>query len=177
MSRPLVHAVEVEGPAGLPEGPQAGVRMDDVPGKPGTRLGLFFRSLQFICASITLTVTVTTDFTAIPALCFVVAAASLLCLWSLSMAILDTYALCIGRRLRRRRLGWFFIIGDGIIGLVVFTAASMAGGTSYFVSTDMKWCAPSICRSYQALSVFAFFSFFAVLLSFFLNVSSWASNV
>ncbi|KAM0914575.1 hypothetical protein ACQ4PT_011410 [Festuca glaucescens] len=70
MSRPLVHAVEVEGPAGLPEGPQAGVRMDDVPGKPGTRLGLFFRSLQFICASITLTVTVTTDFTAIPALCY-----------------------------------------------------------------------------------------------------------
>ncbi|KAM0914574.1 hypothetical protein ACQ4PT_011410 [Festuca glaucescens] len=175
MSRPLVHAVEVEGPAGLPEGPQAGVRMDDVPGKPGTRLGLFFRSLQFICASITLTVTVTTDFTAIP--CFVVAATSLLCLWSLSMAILDAYALCIGRRLRRRRLGWFFIIGDGIIGLVVFTAASMAGGTSYFVSTDMKWCVPSICRSYQALSVFAFFSFFAVLLSFFLNVSSWASNV
>jgi hypothetical protein len=42
--------------------------MYDVPGKPGTRLGLFFRSQEFMCVAITLIVMVTTDFTAIPAL-------------------------------------------------------------------------------------------------------------
>jgi hypothetical protein len=67
MSRPIVHSIEVEDPAVLPVGPQQGVRMEDVPGKPGTLLGLCFRCLQFLFAAITLIVMITTDFRTIPA--------------------------------------------------------------------------------------------------------------
>jgi hypothetical protein len=65
MSHTNIHPVEVEveGPAGLPVGPQPAVRMEDVPGKPGTLLGLVFRCTQFVCAVITVAVMASTDLT------------------------------------------------------------------------------------------------------------------
>jgi hypothetical protein len=65
MSRPVIVPLGVEGPE-LPVGPQPGVRMEDVPGKPATILGLSLRCVQFGCAAITLAIMISIDFMTVP---------------------------------------------------------------------------------------------------------------
>uniref|UniRef100_A0ACD5XGD1 Uncharacterized protein n=1 Tax=Avena sativa TaxID=4498 RepID=A0ACD5XGD1_AVESA len=169
MSRPMVHPVGVE----LPVDQQPGVRMEVVPGKPGTLLGLGLRSVQLGCGAITLVIMASIDFTTSPSFRFLVAASGLLCFWSMSLASLDIYALRIKRHLRH--LDWFFTIGDGIVGAIIFTAASMAGGITDFIRSDGKECAEHHCARYVVSTVFEFLGFFALLVSFLLNLSSWSS--
>ena len=45
---------------------------------------------------------------------YLIAAAILQCVWSLSVAIVDIYALLVKRCLRNRRLVALFAIGDGV---------------------------------------------------------------
>jgi hypothetical protein len=66
MSRAIVQPIEVEGPAVFPVGLQPAVSMVDVPGKPGTLLGLVFRCIQFIFAVITLGLMASTEFASFP---------------------------------------------------------------------------------------------------------------
>lgn len=170
MSRPVVCPMEVEVQADQ----QPQVRMDDVPGKPGTLRGLGFRSAQFLCAAITLSVMANTHFRPFPSFCFVIAAAGLLFSWSLVLALLDIYALLAKRRLRRPLLSRLFSVGDGITGATLFTAACMSGGVSRFFS-DSELCTTNHCVSYAISIAFAFLGCVAISPSFLLNLSSWAA--
>ncbi|KAJ6806730.1 putative CASP-like protein 5A1 [Iris pallida] len=92
-SRPAVHPVEAPPMTEAAENPPR-LRMKDIQGMPGTCGGLALRLLQFAFAASALCVMATTnDFTSVTAFCYLVAAVSLQCLWSLSLAIVDVYAL------------------------------------------------------------------------------------
>ncbi|CAN6290287.1 unnamed protein product [Urochloa humidicola] len=117
-SRPVVHPMEVAAPAPAPANPAQqqqppGVLMKDLPGMPGTPSGLALRVTQLLFAAISLAVmSSTSDFASVSAFCYLIAAAILQCLWSLSVAIVDIYALLVQRCLRNRRLVTLFAIGD-----------------------------------------------------------------
>ncbi|XP_044354281.1 CASP-like protein 5A1 [Triticum aestivum] len=168
MSHPVVHPMEVEVQAGQ----QPQVRMDDVPGKPGTLCGLGLRCAQFICASITLSVMANTHFRPFPSFRFVIAAVGLLFLWSLVLALLDIYALLAKRHLRHPLLSRLFSVGDGITAVTMYSAACMSGAVSRFFS-DSELCTANHCVSYVIAIAFAFLGCVAISPSFVLNLSSW----
>uniref|UniRef100_A0A7N0ZTU6 CASP-like protein n=1 Tax=Kalanchoe fedtschenkoi TaxID=63787 RepID=A0A7N0ZTU6_KALFE len=108
VSHAVVHPVEDPPPpqpavldggeVALPARPR-GVRMADVQGMPGTRGGLTLRLCQFLFAAGSLCVMATTsDFPSVTAFIYLVAAVGLQSLWSLSLAIVDIYALLVKRR-------------------------------------------------------------------------------
>ncbi|KAL6867327.1 hypothetical protein ACP4OV_015351 [Aristida adscensionis] len=125
-SRPVVHPdpVEVElaadaaaapPPEQQPEQPQQphGVLMKDLPGTPGTPVALGLRVAQLFFAGVALSVMASTgDFMTVTAFCIFVAAIIFQCVWSLSMAIVDLYALLVKRCLRNRRAVSVFAVGD-----------------------------------------------------------------
>ncbi|KAJ4843177.1 hypothetical protein Tsubulata_044836 [Turnera subulata] len=91
------------------------VRMKDIQGMPGTKGGLALRLSQFLFASAALAVMASTsDFPSVTAFCYLVAAAGLQCLWSLSLAIVDVYAILVMRSLQNYRIVSFFTFGDGV---------------------------------------------------------------
>ncbi|PON50932.1 CASP-like protein 5A [Trema orientale] len=115
-SHPTVHPVEAPSPAPAPaaENPRPRGRMEDLPGMPGTPCGLALRLVQFAFALVGLSVMASTaDFPSVSAFCFLVAATSLQSLWSLSLAIVDVYAILVKRSLRNFRVVSMFAIGDG----------------------------------------------------------------
>ncbi|PUZ39685.1 hypothetical protein GQ55_9G353900 [Panicum hallii var. hallii] len=127
-SRPAVHPVEAPPPPpaaaaqaqaqGQGEGEGVahprGVRMKDPPGAPGTPAGLGLRLAQAFFAAAALAVMASTnDFPSVSAFSYLVAAAILQCLWSLSLAFVDIYALLVKRSLRNARAVCIFTIGDG----------------------------------------------------------------
>uniref|UniRef100_A0A287MQ82 CASP-like protein n=2 Tax=Hordeum vulgare subsp. vulgare TaxID=112509 RepID=A0A287MQ82_HORVV len=172
MSSAAVRPIEVEVPVG--QQPHANVRMNDVPGKPGTPFGLALRCGQSLCTGVTLAVlaTTTTDSTPLPYFCFVAAVAGLLCMWSSALAILDLYALLVKRRLRRPLLDRFFATVDGVIAVTLFVAACMSAGLSRFIVTNPELCETNHCARYMISIVFAFLACFVLSASFFLNFSS-----
>ncbi|PON50167.1 CASP-like protein 5A [Parasponia andersonii] len=117
-SHPTVHPVEAPSPAPVPapaaDNPRPRGRMEDLPGMPGTPGGLALRLVQFAFALVGLSVMASTsDFPSVTAFCFLVAATSLQSLWSLSLAIVDVYAIFVKRSLRNFRVVSMFAIGDG----------------------------------------------------------------
>ncbi|RVW80196.1 CASP-like protein 5A1 [Vitis vinifera] len=113
VSRPVVHPVEApplrEGGNNAPR-----VRMKDVQGMAGTPGGLVLRLFQFLSAVVSLCVMVTiSDFYSVTAFCYLVVAVSLQSLWSLSLAIMDIYALLVRRSLRNSGIISVFTVGDG----------------------------------------------------------------
>lgn len=117
-SHSTVHPLEAPPPItdAPPAGaPPRGVRMKDVQGMPGTAGGLALRSVQFVFAVISLCVMSTTsDFPSVTAFRYLVAAVTLQTLWSLSLAIVDSYALLVKRCLRNSKVVCLFTIGDGV---------------------------------------------------------------
>ncbi|XP_059595009.1 CASP-like protein 5A1 isoform X3 [Vitis vinifera] len=114
VSRPVVHPVEApplrEGGNNAPR-----VRMKDVQGMAGTPGGLVLRLFQFLSAVVSLCVMVTiSDFYSVTAFCYLVVAVSLQSLWSLSLAIMDIYALLVRRSLRNSGIISVFTVGDGV---------------------------------------------------------------
>ncbi|RWW49956.1 hypothetical protein BHE74_00043818, partial [Ensete ventricosum] len=81
---------------------------------------------------------------------YLVAAVILQCLWSISLAFLDIYALLVQRSLRNTRALCMFTIGDGV----------------------RKF---NHCTSFETATAMAFISWFAVSPSFLLNFWSLAS--
>ncbi|XAR69098.1 hypothetical protein NMG60_11000566 [Bertholletia excelsa] len=112
MSRPAVHPLEAPP---LTEGNAPG----EDEGRAGDAWytgGLVLRLFQFLFAVVSLCVMVTTsDFPSVTAFCYLVAAVGLQSLWSLSLAMVDIYALLVRRSLRNARIVSLFTIGDGII--------------------------------------------------------------
>ncbi|KAH7537439.1 hypothetical protein FEM48_Zijuj03G0092900 [Ziziphus jujuba var. spinosa] len=132
-SRPSVHPVEAPPPAtdaAAGENPLPRGRMKDIQGMPGTRGGLALRLSQFAFAVVALCIMASTsDFPSVTAFRCLVAAASLQSLWSLSLAIIDIYAILVRRSLRNFRVVSIFAMGDGVINFLLKTLTKL---TYYF---------------------------------------------
>ncbi|KAL6643274.1 hypothetical protein ACP70R_021455 [Stipagrostis hirtigluma subsp. patula] len=158
-SRPAVHPVEAPPPApaaaaaapaqadaqgeggggggGEVAAHPRGVRMKDPPGAPGTPAGLGLRLAQAFFAAAALAVMASTnDFPSVSAFSYLVAAAILQCLWSLSLALVDVYALLVKRSLRNARAVCIFTIGDGITGTLTLGAACASAGITVLIEDE-----------------------------------------
>ncbi|GAB4856692.1 hypothetical protein Ancab_014607 [Ancistrocladus abbreviatus] len=177
MSRPTVHPVEppplTEGAAN--HGPR--VRMKEIQGMPGTPGGLGLRLCQFIFAVISLSVMATTnDFASATAFTYLVAAVGLQSLWSLSLALVDVYALLVRRSLRNSRVVSLFTIGDGITSTLTFASACASSGITVLIANDLNKCAINHCTRFETATAMAFMSWFAVSPSFLMNFWALASR-
>ncbi|OAY42678.1 CASP-like protein 5A1 [Manihot esculenta] len=174
--RPTVHPVEAPP---LTDGPLNGprMRMKDVQGMPGTHGGLTLRLLQFVFGLISVCVmTSTSDFRSVTAFCYLVIAVSLQISWSLSLVIVDAYALLVRRSLRKRAIVRLFAIGDGITSTLIFAAASASAGITVLVGNDLNKCSVEHCARFETATAMAFISWFAMTPSFLMNFWALASN-
>ncbi|XP_077227278.1 CASP-like protein 5A1 [Tasmannia lanceolata] len=173
-SHPSIHPVEAP-PLTLIYEPR--VRMKDIQGMPGTPGGLALRFFQFLFAILALYVMVSTsDFTSVTAFCYLVAAVILQSLWSLSLAIVDIYALLVKRCLRNSWIVSLFAIGDGITSTLTFAAACASAGITVLIGNDLGKCAQYYCARFGTATFMAFISWFAVSFSFLFNMWSLASQ-
>ncbi|XP_010553321.1 PREDICTED: CASP-like protein 5A1 [Tarenaya hassleriana] len=177
ISRPAVHPVEVVPPpqtAGAGDRPP--VRMKEVQGMAGTTGGLFLRLSQFVSAIISVSVMATTsDFRSATAFCCLVLAVGLQSLWSLSLLLIDAYALLVRRSLRNHLLVQCFTVGDGITSTLTFAAASASAGITVLIN-DLNQCNVNHCTRFETATAMAFISWFAVSPSFILNFWSLATH-
>ncbi|CAI9105073.1 OLC1v1003922C1 [Oldenlandia corymbosa var. corymbosa] len=182
VSHATVHPVPVEAPPLQTEDANhpplaAGVRMKDTQGMPGTIGGLFLRFAQFIFAAVSLSVMATTsDFPSVTAFCYLVAAAGLQSMWSLVLAIVDIYALLVGRSLQNYRVVSLFAVGDGVTSTLTFAAACASAGITVLIGNDLGSCGQNHCTEFETSTAMAFLSWFAALPSFLLNFWSLASR-
>lgn len=153
------------------------VRMKDLQGMPGTPGGLALRLCQFLFAVAALCVMATTkDFPSVTAFCYLVAAAGLQSLWSLSLAIVDIYALLVRRSLQNYQIVSLFTIGDGITSTLTFAAACASAGITVLIDNDLGVCRQNHCAEFETATGMAFISWFTALPSFLLNFWSLASR-
>ncbi|KAF9594833.1 hypothetical protein IFM89_034816 [Coptis chinensis] len=153
------------------------VRMKDVQGMPGTSGGLILRICQFVFAASSLSIMASTsDFISVTAFCYLVAAVGLQCLWSLSLALVDIYALLVRRCLRNCRIVSLFAIGDGITSTLTFAAACASAGITVLISNDLGICGQNHCTRFETATAMAFISWCAAAPSFLLNFWSLASR-
>ncbi|CAH8361750.1 unnamed protein product [Eruca vesicaria subsp. sativa] len=167
VSRPAVHPVDTV-PVAPPGNDRPPPRMKDVQGMPGTTGGLILRLSQFVSALISVSVMITTsDYRFATAFCCLVLAVSLQSLWSLTLFIIDAYALLVKRSLRNLLIVQCFTVGDGV------TASASAGIT--VLINDLDRCDVNQCTRFETAVAMAFISWFAVSPSFILNFWSLAS--
>lgn len=179
VSHPAVHPVQEPPPPHqtdeINNAPRR-VMMRDVHGMPATIGGLALRISQLAFAAVAVSVMATTsDFPSVTAFRYLVAAAGLQSLWSLSLAIVDTYALLVGRCLHNRLVVCLFAVGDGITSILTFAAACSCAGITVLIDNDLNLCRQNHCAEFEAATAMAFLSWFASLPSFFLNFWSLAS--
>ncbi|KAL1817434.1 hypothetical protein DCAR_0521863 [Daucus carota subsp. sativus] len=186
-SHPSVHPVNFNAPPSpstipldendLQHNPPTRIRMKELQGMPGTSTSLALRSLQFSFAVVSLAVMATTsDFPSVTAFRYLVAAVSLQTLWSLSLGVVDIYALLVKRCLRNSRVIALFTMGDGITCTLTFAAACASAGITILIGNDIDSCAQNHCTRFETATAMAFMSWFAVSPSFFLNFWSLASR-
>ncbi|GAV66408.1 DUF588 domain-containing protein [Cephalotus follicularis] len=178
VSHASVHPVEdpptTDGGGGGGNAPT--VRMKDIQGMPGTPGGLALRATQFIFAVTALCVMASTnDFPSVTAFCYLVAAAGLQSLWSLSLAIVDIYALLVMRSLQNYRILSLLTLGDGITSTLTFAAACASAGITVLIDNDLHSCSQNHCLQFETATSMAFISWFFAIPSFLLNFWSLAS--
>lgn len=178
-SHPTVHPVEAPP---LTDGGGAAaaagrVRMKDFQGMPGTPGGLTLRFCQFVFAAASLAVMASTsDFISVTAFCYLVAAVGLQSLWSLSLVLVDIYALLVRRCLRNSRIVSLFAIGDGITSTLTFAAACASAGITVLIRNDLGFCSQNHCNQFETATAMAFLSWAMTSPSFLLNFWSLASR-
>ncbi|GER55187.1 CASP-like protein At2g28370 [Striga asiatica] len=109
-------------------------------------------------------------------LIYLVAAAGFQSLWSLVLAILDAYALLVGRRLQNPRVVSLFAVGDGVTSTLTFAAACASAGITVLIGNDLGSCDRNHCTEFETATAMAFLSWFTSLPSFLLNFWSLASR-
>ncbi|MBA0708038.1 hypothetical protein Golax_020032 [Gossypium laxum] len=179
VSHASVHPVEdpptTDGAGGGNNNEVPGVRMKDVQGMPGTLGGLVLWICQFAFAVVGLCVmAATSDFPSVTAFCYLVAATGLQSLWSLSLAIIDIYALLVRRSLQNSRVVTLFTIGDGITSTLTFAAACASAGITVLIDNNLDSCAQNHCTQFETSTAMAFVCWFTALPSFLLNFWSLA---
>ncbi|KAJ7981004.1 CASP-like protein [Quillaja saponaria] len=152
-------------------------RMKEIQGMPGTPGGLGLRVCQFVFAVAALSIMATTsDFPSVTAFCYLVAAAGLQSLWSLSLAIIDVYALLVRRSLQNHRVVSLFTVGDGITSTLIFAAACASAGITVLIDNDLESCSQNHCTQFEIATGMAFVCWFNTVPSFLLNFWSLASR-
>uniref|UniRef100_A0A7N2MG73 CASP-like protein n=1 Tax=Quercus lobata TaxID=97700 RepID=A0A7N2MG73_QUELO len=204
---PTVHPIEAPPVTDAANNAIPRGRMKDMQGTPGTPGGLALRFFQFAFALVALCVmATTTDFPSVTAFRYLVATVSLQSLWSLTLAILDAYAILVRRRFRHPRVVSLFAIGDGTLNIfdskvlrnlcflmkwkqdlrriiasnitstLTFTAACASAGITVLIGNDLNDCARNHCTRFETATAMAFMSWFAVSPSFLLNFWTLASK-
>ncbi|MBA0678730.1 hypothetical protein Goari_020055, partial [Gossypium aridum] len=132
-------------------------------------------------------------------LTYLVAATGLQSLWSLSLAIIDIYALLVRRSLQNSRVVTLFAIGDGlrarvryrapeisdhfvltlcsslqITSTLTFAAACASAGITVLIDNNLDSCAQNHCTQFETSTAMAFVCWFTALPSFLLNFWSLA---
>ncbi|KAI5325695.1 hypothetical protein L3X38_034769 [Prunus dulcis] len=134
--------------------------MKELIGRPGSVSGLLLRIGQFSCASIAISVMVTTDgFATFTAFCYLIASMGLQLLWSLGLACLDIYALWKKRDLQNPILVSLFVVGDWVTATLSLAAASSCAGLTVLFSRDLHFCKGEYhlpCINYKFAVAFAF---------------------
>ncbi|XP_050229754.1 CASP-like protein 5A1 isoform X2 [Mercurialis annua] len=155
-SRPTVHPVEAPPLTdGLQNGPRT--RMKEVQGMSGTKGGLALRIAQSFFGVVSVCVMVSAaDFRSVTAFCYLVIAVSLQTFWSLSLAVMDLYALLVGRTLRKRVILCLFATGDGITSTLTFSAACASAGITVLVGNDLNRCSVNHCTQFETATTMAF---------------------
>lgn len=102
------------------------------------------------------------DFTSVTPFRYLVSAAALQCLWSLAGAILEFYALLVGRSFGSPRAIAIRCVGDWITGALIFSAACASASITVFLDFDMMVCYENQCPRFMAATAMAFLSWFAV---------------
>jgi hypothetical protein len=144
--------------------------MKDWQGMPGTLGGLSLRIGQFCFAVAAFSIMLSIeDFSTVTAFCYLVAATVLQCLWSLSLAVIDGYALLVKRSLRNSLVVSLFVVGDGVTATLTFAAACASAGITVLIGNDLRECAQNHCSKYETATAMAFLSWFMVSPSFFLT--------
>ncbi|GLJ53044.1 hypothetical protein SUGI_1129950 [Cryptomeria japonica] len=146
------------------------VRMKDYQGMPGTLGGLSLRLGQFCFSVAAFSIMLSIDdFSTVTAFCYFVAATVLQCLWSLSLAVIDGYALLVKRSLRNSLVISLFVVGDGVTGTLTFAAACASAGITVLIGNDLRQCDHNHCAKYETATAMAFLSWFMVTPSFLLT--------
>ncbi|XP_057954467.1 CASP-like protein 5A2 [Malania oleifera] len=181
VSHSSVHPVEAPPSVGADRDTDAGnvpsVRMKDIQGMPGTPVGLLLRICQFVFAAVALYImTTTSDFTSVTSFRYLDAAAGLQSLWSLSVAIVDIYALLVMRSIQSSLVVSVLTIGDGITSTLTFAAACASAGITVLIGNDLGSCSQNHCAEFETAAAMAFLSWFTTLPSFLLNFWSLAAR-
>ncbi|XP_071677299.1 CASP-like protein 5A1 [Lolium perenne] len=71
---------------------------------------------------------------------YFVAVVALQCMGSLAMAVVDVYAILVGRSFQTPRVVSILSIGDWITGALTFSAASAASGITVLINDDLEFC-------------------------------------
>ncbi|KAJ7559973.1 hypothetical protein O6H91_04G108900 [Diphasiastrum complanatum] len=165
ISHPAVH------PVGVPPAearPPPRVRMKEWQGMPATAGGLTLRLGQFSFAVISFTMVVSiSNFSTVTAFCYLVAAMVLQSLWSLTLAIIDIYALLWKRSLRNSLLVSLFVIGDWVTATLTLAAACASAGITVLIDNDLGACAQNHCGRYEVAVSTTFLTWVLITMSFF----------
>ncbi|KAL4190236.1 hypothetical protein AMTRI_Chr07g74750 [Amborella trichopoda] len=175
VSHPAVHPVEAPPLTNANDAPRT--RMKDIQGMPGTLGGLLLRIGQFVFSVVALCVMVSTsDFASVTAFCYLVGATVFQSMWSLTLGLVDVYALLVKRSLRNSRVVSLFAIGDGITSTLTFAAACASAGITVLIGNDLGQCSQNHCARFETATAMAFISWFTISPSFLLNFWTLASR-
>nr|P0DI22.1 RecName: Full=CASP-like protein 5A2; Short=PaCASPL5A2 [Pteridium aquilinum subsp. aquilinum] len=143
-------------------------RLEDMHIIPGTSGSLALRICQFSAAIVSFSVMISAaNFSSVTAFCFLVAAMVLQCMWSLSVATIEGYAMLVGRSLRDSPLLSLFAVGDWVTAVITFAGACASAGIAVLVGRDIhRGCDVNFCGRYAAAAGMAFLSWLLISTSF-----------
>ncbi|KAJ7559993.1 hypothetical protein O6H91_04G110200 [Diphasiastrum complanatum] len=88
-------------------------------------------------------------------------------LWSLTLAIIDIYALLWKRSLRNSLLVSLFVIGDWVTATLTLAAACASAGITVLIDNDLGACAQNHCGRYEVAVSTTFLTWVLITMSFF----------
>ncbi|KAJ7516866.1 hypothetical protein O6H91_21G002200 [Diphasiastrum complanatum] len=163
-SHPAVHPLGVFVAGG--EHPPRRLRTKALQGMPGTYGGLALRLGQFAFAvSACATMICVKEFATVTAFCYLVASMVLQCAWSLTLAVIDVYALSTRRSLQNSLLISLFVVGDWVTSTLTFAAACSSTGIAVLIDHDLRDCGNQ-CGKYETSAALTFLSWVLISMSF-----------
>ncbi|TVU10963.1 hypothetical protein EJB05_44520 [Eragrostis curvula] len=130
--------------------------MNDVVGRPGTRISLVLRVSQLVCAA--------ASWLAIPswsysAFIYLYCSMYLQFLWSLGLVCVDIICLVTNTAFNDPGFASVVLVGDWCIGILSFSAATASAGVVILFKRDTEFCRafpPFACDQYELSAILAF---------------------
>ncbi|KAF7013641.1 hypothetical protein CFC21_027710 [Triticum aestivum] len=102
----------------------------------------------------------THGFASVTAFRYLIVAATVQCLWSLAVAIVDLYALLFKRSFRNARAFSILALGDWVTGAMIFSAACGSAGITVLLDNDLRSCPGNHCPNFMTATAMAFLCWF-----------------